>query len=185
MTIALEPLPIDGLYTLRPKRIEDARGYFAEVFREDSFNSNDINVHFLQENHSLSRQKGTIRGLHFQIPPVAQAKLVRVVRGAIFDVAVDIRKTSPAYGRHVAIELSASNGLQFYIPEGFAHGFCTLEPDTEVLYKVSSPYSATHDKGLLWSDPDLKIDWPVAPEKAILSDKDKGHPRLADLAAYF
>jgi dTDP-4-dehydrorhamnose 3,5-epimerase len=185
MAIKIERLTIPGLWVLYPNRIEDSRGYFSEVFRRDSLQSVDIVGNFPQENQSLSRDVGTVRGLHFQTPPIAQAKLIRVLKGAIFDVAVDLRKGSSDYGRHAAIELSASNGKQFYIPAGFAHGFCTLEPDTEILYKVSEFYSAAHDRGLLWCDPDLRINWPVAPDKAILSDKDRKHPRLADLPAYF
>jgi len=126
-----------------------------------------------------------VRGLHFQTGPFAQAKLVSVTRGRILDVVVDLRRSSPAYGRHVPMELSAEAGQQLYVPVGFAHGFCTLEPDTEVMYKVSAPYSPGHDRGLAWDDPALGIAWPVAPERAILSDKDRIHPRLADLPAYF
>jgi dTDP-4-dehydrorhamnose 3,5-epimerase len=185
MSIKIERLEINGLYVLHPRKIEDPRGYFSEIFRQDLLGPNGIDAKFPQENQSLSREAGTLRGLHFQVPPMAQAKLVRVIKGSIFDVAVDIRTESPDFGRHVAIELSAANGLQLYVPAGFAHGFCTLEPDTEVLYKVSEFYSQPHDKGLLWCDPDLKINWPVAPEKAVMSDKDRKHPRLAELPNYF
>jgi dTDP-4-dehydrorhamnose 3,5-epimerase len=185
MNIEIEPLQISGLYILRPRRIEDTRGYFSEVFRKDAAEAGGIKADFLQENQSFSREAGTVRGLHFQTPPMAQAKLVRVIRGSIFDVAVDIRKNSPDYGRHAAIELSAANGLQFYIPAGFAHGFCTLEPNTEVVYKVSTFYSAVNDGGLLWCDPDLKINWPVAVGKVVISEKDRKHPRLADMPGYF
>lgn len=185
MNIETKPLHISGLYVFRPKRIEDSRGYFSETFRRDALEAAGIESDFPQENQSFSRERGTIRGLHFQTPPTAQTKLVRVIKGAILDIAVDIRRNSPHFGQHVAVELSASNGMQLYIPSGFAHGFCTLEPDTEVVYKVSSFYSAAHDGGILWCDPDLKISWPVAAEKAVISDKDRKHPRLADLPACF
>ena len=139
----------------------------------------------MQDNHSLSRRRGTVRGLHFQVPPRAQAKLVRVLAGRIFDVVVDLRRASPAYGRHVAFELSAANGDQLFVPAGLAHGFCTLEEDTEVLYKVSAYYSRDHDRGLRWDDPALGIAWPVAAGEAVLSDRDRRHPTLADLPDYF
>ncbi len=144
-----------------------------------------LDVEFVQDNQSLSRPKGTVRGLHFQVPPFAQAKLVRVTRGAVLDIAVDIRKGSPTYGNHIAVELSAEAWNQLYIPEGFAHGFCTLEPDTELLYKVSAPYSRDDDRGIAWNDPDLGIEWPVAEEDAVLSEKDAVQPAFADLPAYF
>ena len=133
----------------------------------------------MQDNQSLSRAAGTVRGLHFQIAPVAQGKLVRVLRGAIFDVVVDIRRDAPGFGRFASAVLSAENGLQLYVPAGFAHGFCTLEPDSEVFYKVTAPYSPAHERGILWCDPALAIPWPVAPERAVLSDRDRAHPLLA------
>ena len=135
----------------------------------------------MQDNHSLSAAAGTIRGLHFQIAPHAQAKLVRVVRGRVLDVAVDLRRSSPTFGRHFAVELSADNWAQLFVPVGFAHGFCTLTEDVEVLYKVSELYSPAHDRGLAWDDPDLAIAWPVAAPSAVLSDKDRRWPRLRDL----
>ena len=137
----------------------------------------------MQDNHSLSKPAGVVRGLHFQLPPFAQGKLVRVLRGAVFDVAVDLRPGSPTWGRHAATTLSADNWAQLWIPPGFAHGFATLEPDTEIAYKVTADHSAAHDRGLAWDDPALGIAWPVAPEAAVLSPKDRTHPRLADLAA--
>ena len=139
----------------------------------------------MQDNHSLSAEKGVVRGLHFQVPPFAQDKLVRVVRGSVFDAAVDLRRGSPTYGKHVSVVLSAEEWNQILVPIGFAHGLMTLEPDTEVIYKVSNYYSAEHDKGLLWNDPALGIEWPVAEDEAILSAKDKVQPRLADLLPYF
>lgn len=161
----------------------DQRGYFTEIYNQQAFIAGGIAETFVQDNMSLSIHAGTIRGLHYQLPPFAQAKLVRVGRGRILDVAVDLRHSSSTFGRHVAIELSATNRRQLFIPVGFAHGFCTLEPNTEVYYKVSAPYSQTHDRGLAWDDPTLGIAWPVAAESAILSNKDTQHPRLASLAA--
>jgi dTDP-4-dehydrorhamnose 3,5-epimerase len=169
----------------KPVRHGDERGLFSEVFKESVLQQHGIDVHFVQDNHSLSARKGVVRGLHFQIPPFAQAKLLRVTAGSVFDVAVDIRWGSATFGRHVAVVLSATEWNQIFIPEGFAHGFCTLEPDTEVVYKVNSYYSAEHDRGLLWDDPSLGIAWPFAASSAILSDKDRRHPVLADLPHYF
>jgi dTDP-4-dehydrorhamnose 3,5-epimerase len=140
---------------------------------------------FIQDNLSHSAAPGTVRGLHFQIPPLAQAKLISVLRGRIFDVCVDLRRSSPRYGRHAAVELAADTGEQLFVPVGFAHGFCTLEPDTTVLYKVDAVYSAEHDRGMDWSDPALQIPWPVAKARAILSEKDAALPPLRDLPVYF
>jgi dTDP-4-dehydrorhamnose 3,5-epimerase len=170
---------------IAPVRHRDRRGFFSEIFRDDSLREHGIDVAFVQENQSLSVDRGVVRGLHFQAPPMAQAKLVRVGAGAILDVAVDIRRGSPTWGRHVAIVLSAAAGNQLFVPEGFAHGFCTLEPNTEVIYKVSRYYSREHDYGLAWNDPALGIDWRVAEDATILSDKDRHQPTLADLPAYF
>ncbi len=181
----IEPTAIDAVKIIRPKRFGDARGYFSEVFRLDVMERHGLPTAWVQDNQSRSAAVGTIRGLHFQSHPVAQDKLVRVLRGRILDVAVDIRRASPTYGRHVAVELSAENMLQLLVPIGFAHGFCTLEPDTEVFYKVTAPYGPQNDFGLAWDDPDLGIAWPVAPDQATLSDKDRRQPRLADLQAYF
>jgi len=166
---------------IRPVRHTDPRGFFSEIFRESVLRDHGIPVAFVQENLSLSVNRGVVRGLHFQLPPAAQAKLVRAAKGSIFDVAVDIRQGSPTFGRHVAVVLSAEEGNQLFVPEGFAHGFCTLEPDTEVVYKVNRYYSPTHDRGLLWNDPALGIAWPVAEADAVLSDKDRRQPRLAEL----
>lgn len=170
---------------IRPVRHHDPRGFFSEIFREALLREHGIGVPFVQENHSLSVDRGVLRGLHFQIPPAGQAKLVRVAAGSILDVAVDIRRGSPTYGHHVAIVLSAEQGNQLYVPEGFAHGFCTIEPNTEVIYKVSSYYSPAHDRGLAWDDPALAIAWPLARGEALLSDKDRRNPVLAELPAYF
>jgi dTDP-4-dehydrorhamnose 3,5-epimerase len=170
---------------IRPVRHRDPRGFFSEIFREDVLREHGIDAPFIQENHSLSVDRGVVRGLHFQSPPAGQAKLVRVAAGSVLDVAVDIRSGSPSYGRHVAVVLSAAEGNQLYVPEGFAHGFCTLEPNTEVIYKVNRYYSREHDLGLAWDDPELGIAWPVSKDEAVLSDKDRRQPVLADLPAHF
>lgn len=168
-----------------PKRIGDSRGYFSETFRQDMFAENIGNFELIQDNQSLSAEIGTIRGLHFQLDPCAQGKLVRCIAGAIFDVAVDIRRGSPTYGKHVTAELTADNGHQLWVPRGFAHGFCTVEPNSIISYKVTSYYSPAHDRGLLWNDPEIGIQWPVDEGKAVLSTKDKFQPRLADLEDAF
>lgn len=168
-----------------PVRHGDARGYFSEIFRADRFAEHAGEMALVQENQSLSAQRGTLRGLHFQTHPAAQGKLVRCVAGAIWDVAVDIRHGSPHFGQWVAAELSADNGHQLWVPEGFAHGFCTLMPDSLVAYKVSAYYSPENDKGLAWDDPDLAIAWPECADPATLSGKDRAQPRLADLPHHF
>lgn len=183
--VEFERTVIPDVVIVKPKRFGDDRGFFSEVYSRRDFAEFGLNLEFVQDNHSRSAAAGTIRGLHFQVPPFAQDKLVRVTRGAILDVAVDIRRSSPTYGQHVAIELSAENWRQLLVPIGFAHGFCTLMPDTEVLYKVSNYYSAAHDCGLAWDDPALRIAWPVKTSAAILSEKDRRHPRLAELIAAF
>jgi dTDP-4-dehydrorhamnose 3,5-epimerase len=187
MAILEQPLSlaIAGPRVLAPVRHGDRRGFFSETWNRATFAAAGIFCDFVQDNHSLSRATGTVRGLHFQTPPFAQAKLVRVIRGAILDVAVDIRVGSPTFARHVAVELSAANWHQLFVPEGFAHGFCTLEPDTEVLYKVSAPYAPDHDRGLRWNDPALAIAWPVSQAAAVVSDKDRAQPLLADLGPVF
>ncbi len=176
---------IPDLVLVTPKRIGDERGWFSEVFREDLFRAQAGGVSFVQHNQSYSRPKGTVRGLHFQLEPKAQGKLVRCTRGAVLDVAVDLRSSSPTFGQHVAVELSAENGRQVWIPAGFAHGFCTLTEDCELAYMVTDYYSAPHDRGVLWNDPDLAIAWPVTDADAILSDKDRRQPRLRDLGPVF
>jgi dTDP-4-dehydrorhamnose 3,5-epimerase len=180
-----EPQRIPDVILVTPRRFGDERGFFMETFAAERYAEAGIKGPFVQDNHSLSRPKGTLRGLHFQKPPVPQGKLVRCTAGVILDVAVDIRKGSPTYGRHVAAELSAENGQQLWVPEGFAHGFCTLTEDAEVQYKVTGPYAPDCDAGIAFDDPDLAIDWPVTRETAVLSDKDKALPRLADLGDVF
>ena len=176
---------IPEVILVTPKRFGDARGYFSETFRDAQYEAAGIKGPFVQDNHSLSRDAGVIRGLHFQTAPSPQAKLVRCTRGAIYDVAVDIRRGSPTYGKYAAAVLSAENGCQLFIPVGFAHGLCTLEPDTEVQYKVTGYYDPACDKGLAWNDPDIAIDWPLGANSPILSAKDAVQPLLKDLPAYF
>ncbi|WP_018183590.1 dTDP-4-dehydrorhamnose 3,5-epimerase [Kaistia granuli] len=178
----IERFAIAGPVLIRPRVFEDARGYFFEAFRQDHFERDVASgVRFVQDNQSLSRLAGTVRGLHFQVEPRAQAKLVRVLAGSILDVAVDIRPRSPTFGEHVAVTLSARDKAQLYVPAGFAHGFCTLEPDTEIHYKTTDFYSPEQDRGLAWDDPALGIAWPVSAEAATLSDRDRTHPRLSEL----
>lgn len=184
--LTVERTAIPEVLVIEPGRFGDHRGFFSETWSRRGFaEATGIGLEFVQDNHSLSAQRGVIRGLHFQRPPHAQGKLVRVTRGAVLDVAVDIRRGSPTFGRHVAVELSARNWRQLWIPPGFAHGFCTLEPDTEVQYKVTDYYAPDHDLGLAFDDPALGIAWPVPSAEAVLSDKDRRHPVLSDLPDYF
>lgn len=185
MSLDVRPLAIPDVKLICPPKFGDHRGFFSETYSKRDLLEAGIALDFVQDNHSLSAPKGTMRGLHFQTPPFAQDKLVRVTRGAILDVAVDIRRGSATYGHHVSAVLSAENWHQLLVPIGFAHGFMTLEPDTEVLYKVTNIYAPDCDRGLLWNDPDLGIAWPVAGTDAVLSDKDRKHPRLRDLPDTF
>jgi dTDP-4-dehydrorhamnose 3,5-epimerase len=184
-TIEVVATEISDLKLIVPRIQRDHRGYFSETYSKAGFSALGVNLEFVQDNHSLSVERGVVRGLHFQIPPLAQDKLVRVIRGSIFDVAVDLRRESATYGKHVARVISATNWNQFLVPIGFAHGFCTLEANTEVIYKVTNYYAQEHDRGLMWDDPDLKIAWPIAEGEAILSDKDRKQPRFRDLPRYF
>ena len=170
---------------IRPKRFADDRGWFSESYHQARLAGQGIDILFCQDNHSLSRPLGTLRGLHFQTPPHAQAKLVRCVRGSIWDVAVDVRAGSPTYGKWVAATLSAENGDQLFIPAGFAHGFVALEADSEVIYKVDDYYAPECDGGLAWDDPDIALPWPVPLDGPALSDKDRRLPRLADWTSPF
>jgi dTDP-4-dehydrorhamnose 3,5-epimerase len=179
----VQTLAIPAVKLIVPAVFEDARGSFSETYNARLLADAGIACAFVQDNQSVSLEKGVLRGLHFQSPPHAQAKLVRVVAGSIFDVAVDLRTGSPTYGRHVSAVLSAGNRTQIWVPEGFAHGFCTLEPDTVVLYKVTAHHAPDHDRGVRWDDPTLGITWPVA--NPILSEKDKRHPGLHELPVYF
>src|ERR1700730_9241409 len=169
----IRKLEIPDVKLIVPTRFTHARGYFTETWNDRWFRREISNETFVQDNQSVSAKKGTLRGLHFQKPPFAQGKLVRVLRGSIFDVAVDIRKGSPTYMQHVAIKLDELEGSQLWVPPGFLHGFCTLEDVTEVFYKVTSYYSANHDAGVLWNDPDLSIQWPVDNASVVLSEKDQ------------
>lgn len=179
------PTNIPDVFVIKPKRHGDARGYFTETFRDDWFRANIADITFVQDNHSLSEQAGTLRGLHFQTPPHAQAKLVRCLAGAIWDVAVDIRANSASYGQWAAAELSTDNGCQLYIPEGFAHGFITLSDATEVAYKCSDYYAPDCDAGLAWDDPKLTVLWPLEGRTPVLSQKDTAHPEFADFVSPF
>jgi dTDP-4-dehydrorhamnose 3,5-epimerase len=176
---------IPDVKLIRAKRFEDVRGHFSETWSDRAFRAEIANVTFVQDNQSMSASKGTLRGLHFQKPPFAQGKLIRVVRGSILDVAVDIRKGSPAYGQHVAVKIDATEGSQLWVPAGFLHGFCTLEDETEVLYKATSYFSSGHDAGVCWNDPELAINWPVDAATVVLSEKDQRLPRLRDLPDFF
>lgn len=176
---------IEGVRVIRPKRWADERGFFSEVFRADILAAHQVAHDWKQDNHALSKARGTIRGLHFQTLPHVQAKLIRVVRGAVYDVAVDLRVGSPTYGQHVSIELSAANWTQLYVPPGFAHGFCTLEADTEVVYKVSGEYDARSERGLRWDDAALKIQWPVSAELIFLNQRDREWPDFSNLESPF
>ena len=181
----LRPTALEGVVVITPRRFGDARGFFSETWNARAFAEAGFDLGFVQDNHSKSAPAGTVRGLHFQAPPHAQDKLVRVVRGRVIDVAVDIRKGSPSYGHWVAEELSAENGCQLLVPKGFLHGFATLEPDTEVLYKCTDLYAPQTEGAVRFDDPDLGIDWGVAPEQATLSDKDAKAPRFAELDSPF
>ena len=178
------PLELPELIELTPRRFGDDRGFFSEVWNHARFAEAGIPTQFVQDNVSLSRSKGVLRGLHFQTPPAAQAKLVRVSRGSIFDVGVDIRRSSPTFGRWAGVVLSAEKWNQLYVPEGFAHGFVTLEDDTEVTYKVSPAYSPEHDRSIRFDDPAIGIDWPLDGEP-VLWDKDAKAPLLADVETGF
>ena len=180
-----ERLAIPDVILVTPKRFGDARGYFSETFRENDYAGAGITGPFVQDNHAYSADAGVLRGLHFQKPPMAQAKLVRCVRGAILDVAVDIRKSSPTYGQHVSAELTAKNGAQLFVPVGFAHAYLTLTPNCEVEYKVTSYYAPETEGGLAWNDPEIAIDWPLPNGTPSLSQKDELLPRLADFESPF
>jgi len=183
MDITETALP--GVRILAPKRFGDGRGWFTESWNRETLRSQGIDIDFVQDNHSMSAAPGTVRGLHYQAPPHAQDKLVRVGRGRVIDVAVDARKGSPHYGKWVAVELSAENGRQLLVPKGFLHGFSTLTPNVELLYKCSDVYAPDCDGAVLWNDPDLGIDWGIDPDTAVLSAKDRAAPRFADWESPF
>ena len=178
-------LGLPGLQVLKPRRFADSRGYFVETYNERTLAAVGITARFVQDNQSYSKSPGTVRGLHFQLPPADQAKLVRVVQGSVYDVAVDLRVGSPSYGRWEGMTLTADQGEQLLIPRGFAHGFCTLGADTVLAYKVDAFYASESDSGLIWNDPALAIGWPVRPDEAVLSDKDLKLGRFADFNSPF
>lgn len=179
----IERLRPDGVLLVTARRLGDARGFFSETFRADLFASEGLSLQFVQDNHVRSAKKAVLRGLHYQVPPHAQGKLVRCTRGAILDVAVDIRRGSPSFGQHVAVELSSDNWKQLWVPPGFAHGYLTLSDDCEVIYKVTDYYAPDCDRGIAWDDPALAIAWGVTGADAVLSEKDRSQPRLADVPA--
>jgi dTDP-4-dehydrorhamnose 3,5-epimerase len=183
MSLDVDQLAIPEVKVLRVRKFGDARGFFSETYNKKAFADAGIALDFVQDNQSLSVLGGTIRGLHSQGEPLMQAKLVRVTRGRIWDVVVDVRQDSRSFGRWAAAEISAQAWNQIFIPVGFLHGFCTLEPDTEVQYKVSNFYSVKHEFGVRWNDPDLKIAWPVADDKAVVSDKDRALPLFKEVFA--
>jgi dTDP-4-dehydrorhamnose 3,5-epimerase len=183
MEVKATALP--GVILLKPRLIHDARGYFVETYNVRWAQEAGVNAVFVQDNQSLSLKRGTVRALHFQAPPKPQAKLVRVLHGSIYDVAVDLRTGSPNYGRWTAATLTAQGGEQLFVPRGFAHGFCSLEVNTEVAYKVDEYYAPECEYGLAWDDPTLAIPWPVPPPDAVLSDKDRKLGRFADFDSPF
>jgi dTDP-4-dehydrorhamnose 3,5-epimerase len=183
--VKVERLAIPDVLLLTPPRFKDPRGFFSETWNATRHGEAGIPGPFVQDNHAYSSDRGVLRGLHCQIGPNAQGKLVRVVRGAIWDVAVDIRRGSPTYGQHAGAVLSAGNWQQLWCPVGFLHGYCTLEPETEVIYKVTAPYDKAAERGVIWNDPDLAVPWPIAPSEVLLSDKDVVLPRLAACDPWF
>ncbi|WP_370878584.1 dTDP-4-dehydrorhamnose 3,5-epimerase [Pararhizobium capsulatum] len=176
----VRPLGLDGIVEITPLRLSDERGYFSEVWNAKRFSDHGFDLEFVQDNQSYSAEKGVLRGLHYQLPPFAQDKLVRVVHGSIFDVAVDIRRGSTSFGHWTALRISSSKGNQILVPKGFAHGFVTLEPNTEVVYKVTNPYSHEHDRSIRFDDPHIGISWPFSTSFMRLSEKDLRAPRLED-----
>ena len=183
--LEIRPLGLADVKLIIPRIHRDTRGFFSETYNRRSLIAAGMRMEFVQDNHILSSEAGTLRGLHFQTPPHAQGKLVRVTRGSIFDVAVDIRVGSPTFGEHVSATLSAENWMQIWIPTGYAHGYCTLEPDTEVIYKVTDYYAPDCDRGIKWDDDALGIKWPVDRDTVKLSEKDRIQPALKDMAPAF
>jgi dTDP-4-dehydrorhamnose 3,5-epimerase len=181
----IERFKIEDILVIIPARHRDNRGFFSETYRKSFLGDEGVSADLVQDNHVYSAERGVLRGLHFQVPPHAQGKLVRCVRGAILDVSVDIRNGSPTYGHHVAIELSAANWKQLWVPPGFAHGYVTLEPNCEVIYKVTDYYAPDCERGIAWDDPSLGVDWQFAPADLILVDRDRLNPRLADIEPAF
>ncbi len=181
----VQSMTIPDVLLLTPRRIPDPRGFFSETWNQARFADAGVPGPFVQDNHAVSNARGVLRGLHCQIGENAQGKLIRVVKGAIWDVAVDARRDSPTYGQQAGAVLSAENWCQLWVPAGFLHGYCTLTEETEVIYKVTAPWDRAAERGVIWNDPDLAVLWPIAPEDVILSDKDKVLPRLKDCDAWF
>ena len=181
----VRPLGLEGVVEIRTRRFGDERGFFTETWNRETFAASGIDLDWVQDNHSLSRDRGVLRGLHLQTPPHAQDKLVRVLRGSVFDVAVDVREGSPTHGQWVSLTLSAEEGNQILVPAGYAHGFLTLEPDTEVAYKVTGRYAPDCDRSIAHDDPLIGIEWPIAREERILSAKDRDARPLAEVDTGF
>jgi dTDP-4-dehydrorhamnose 3,5-epimerase len=176
---------IEGPLEVLPNKFEDDRGYFSEIFRLDEFVKRAGKIEFVQDNQSLSVRPGTVRGIHFQSEPAAQGKLVRCLAGSVLDVAVDLRRDSPSYGQWISVTLTPEATNQLWVPPGFGHAFCTLEPNAVISYRVTSYYSPEHDKGVAWDDPEIGVDWPAIADAETLSAKDRAQPGLADLPPYF
>lgn len=176
----VNPLGLEGVFEIVPQRIEDERGFFCETYNRKSLRNTGIDIEFVQDNQSLSFEIGTLRGLHFQVSPKAQDKLIRVLQGRIYDVAVDIRRASPTFGRWIGLEISAEKWNQMFVPKGFAHGFVTLEPNTSVSYKVSEYYSQEHDRSIRFDDPHIGVNWPIDVSALTVSEKDAAAPMLVD-----
>ncbi len=185
MTVTVEETSLPGLLVVTPARHGDERGFFSESWNRAALAEQGIDIDFVQDNHSLSQNVGTVRGLHFQAPPHAQAKLVRCGRGRLYDVAVDIRAGSPTFGKWVGVELSFENGKQILVPEGFLHGFVTLEPETEIIYKCSDYYAPESDGAVRYNDPEIGIDWGITPDQAVISEKDAAAPLLSEIETPF
>jgi dTDP-4-dehydrorhamnose 3,5-epimerase len=181
----VEPLMLSDVLLLTPRRFHDPRGFFSETWQQTRYADAGVPGPFIQDNHAVSNSRGVLRGLHCQIGPNAQGKLVRVVKGAIWDVAVDMRRDSATFGQHAGAVLSAENWCQLWVPAGFLHGYCTLTEETEVIYKVTAPWDPNAERGVIWNDPDLSVAWPIAPSDVLLSDKDQTLPRLKDCDAWF
>jgi dTDP-4-dehydrorhamnose 3,5-epimerase len=181
----IERFNLEDIFLIVPTKRSDKRGFFSETYRREVLVAEGVRAEFIQDNHVYSAERGVLRGLHFQVPPRAQGKLVRCTRGVILDVVVDIRKGSPTYGHHVSAELSAANWKQMWVPPGFAHGYLTLEAHCEVIYKVTEYWAPAYERGIAWNDPSLSIDWGISAEDAILADKDRVNPRLSELEPVF
>jgi dTDP-4-dehydrorhamnose 3,5-epimerase len=182
--VEVRKLGLQGIYEIKPKRFGDQRGFFSETYSALLLSTVGFDLVFVQDNHSMSRSACVLRGLHYQLPPFAQDKLVRVVRGAILDVAVDIRRSSPTFGNWLALEISAEKWNQILVPKGFAHGFVTLAAETEVVYKVTQPFSPEHERSIRFDDPRIAIDWRISAPAVSLSDKDRNAPLLADAEVF-